>query len=530
MKRTLGIFLFASFLHGCGDRPSAWDAEASLPLQSQGLEGSVAVLDPSLGRVLMLTAPGDGRLASKALPVGKNPIAMKASEDGSALYVLSAGVEPRLREDDELPSLSIIEGDVNPRLRDRFTLTNPVKDLTLDPEGEWVVLHGSSGIVANPNELVLVRADVPHSAPIAKTIRSFGGRPQRISFTPTLTMPAGPSRRFLVVETDYDVSLVDLHEPERDEVTILLPKRADGVSATPVQVIAHDGEPDDPNDARIAIRLAGDPNVVIVELLPPASGEKKAFKASINIADVGGSPSSLAFVRTDGGLRLAALVPSQRHAALVELSTMVVDTVPLAAPYDGLSLVTEALTDAPDTGDVALLWGKQSSTIAFWSLGKASGTPYRSLDAYDIGAPIAAVHDVPGEAHAHRKLLEAPSSSRFYVLDLNARQSFPMLANTTGFRLHVALDGDRAWALREGSPELAKIDLASLHPTSLVLERPASTAWDVRRADGGRSLIALHGTRAAGEPASLAATVLGAEAPDMARSRFYPGLLLGGLE
>src|SRR5690606_26576596 len=99
-------------------------------------------------------------------------------------------------------------------------------------------------------------------------------------------VPNGPPRRLLVVQTDYDVSLVDLLEPERDEVTIVLPKRKDGTSAAPAQVVAHDGDPDDPNDARIAIRLANEADVVLVQLSPPLDGENKPFRATINIADV----------------------------------------------------------------------------------------------------------------------------------------------------------------------------------------------------------------------------------------------------
>lgn len=529
MKRTTGLLLLAGILHGCGDRPSTWDAEPTLPLQSVGLEGSVAVLDPSLDRVLMLTAHADRGLRAAPLRVGKNPAVMRGSADGSTLFVLSDGVQPRLRESDELPSLTAIDSGTTPRIRARWTLSDPVRDMTVDPLGEWVVLQGTHGVVSNPNELVLVRVDAA-SSPISKTIRSFGGRPQRLSFSPTLAMPNGEPRRFLVVETDHDVSLVDLLEPQRDEVTIVLPKRSDGKSASPVQVAAHDGDPDDPTDARLAIRLEGDSNVVVVAFSPPADGDDRPFKATINIADVGGTPSSLAFVRTDGGLRLAALVPSKRTAALVDLGTTVVENVGLSAPYDGIALVTDAVQDKPLASDVALLFSRQATGIAFWSLGQASGTPYRSLDAYDIGVAVSAVHDVPGKAHAHLKLLETASGSQFYVLDLDARQSFPMLTNASGFEVRVAPDGLRAWAVRTGTPELARVDLSDLHPASLVVERPVTAAWDVAASGGGRSLIALHATGADGGRASLGATVLDALSPDTATSRFYPGLLLGGLE
>jgi len=528
MKRAFTSLFITSFLLGCGERDAAWDAQASLPLTSLGLEGSVAVLDPSLDRVLLLTPESDLGVGVTALALGKAPSVMQRSADGKTLYVLSDGVQPRRSPDDELPSLTIIGGGTSPQVKARFTLTDPVREMAIDPLGEWVVLHGAHGVVANPNELILVRADDPSFTPLAKTLRSFGGRPLSISFTPLLAVPNGPPRRLLVVQTDYDVSLVDLLEPERDEVTIVLPKRSDGTSATPAQVVAHDGDPDDVTDARIAIRLAGDSDVVIVQLSPPLNGENKPFRATINIADVGGTPSTVDFVRTDGGLRLAALVPTKQMAALVDPGTTSVDEVSLSAAYTGMSLVTEDMKDTPAESDVALLWSQNGTKIAFWSLGRATGTPYRSLDAYDIGAAVTSVHDVPGQDHAHLKLLETASTSSFYVLDLNARQSFPLLGNESGFALSVAPDGARAWAFRQGTPELARVSLDDFHPTSLVVERPIASAWDVARADGGRSLIALHTSFADGH-AALGATVLDALSPDTARSRYVPGLLLGGI-
>jgi hypothetical protein len=131
------------------------------------------------------------------------------------------------------------------------------------------------------------------------------------------------------------------------------------------------------------------------------------------------------------------------------------------------------------------------------------------------------VLDVPGDTLGRRKLLQA-YDSRFFVLDLEHRQSFPMLS-TGSLNLSVADDGLRAWAFAPGSPKLAKIDLASLEPVPLQIERPISQVFDIATDDdAGRVLFALHdgGTRSA--------TLLNALDPDTAQSRFFAGLLLGG--
>jgi hypothetical protein len=107
-----------------------------------------------------------------------------------------------------------------------------------------------------------------------------------------------------------------------------------------------------------------------------------------------------------------------------------------------------------------------------------------------------------------------------------------MLTNASGFELSVAPDGERAWALRPGTAQFASIRLSDLHPTSVEVERDVLAVFDILRSDGaGRSAIALHATDAATDGhAGLGATVLDALDPDTAESRFFAGLMLGGLE
>jgi hypothetical protein len=527
MKRTLAAVLLLS---ACGGRPEAWDAKLELPLTREGLSGSVALVDPALDRVLMLTATSDGGLRSTPLPIGKGVVTVRSSPKKDRLFVLSRGVQPRRNPDDELPSLTVIDGGTKPSVLARYELTDPLQGLAIDPQGRWAVVHDAGGVVVNPNELIFVDLKEPGSTPRSKTIRSFGGRPERLTFTAELTVPNGAPRRFLIVETNQDVALIDLGDLDRDEVTIQLPKTPYGKDPQPLEVAYHDGDLDDPSDSRIAVRLANDPNVVLVQLGSPAPGDDKPFKIVINEADVVGIPSAIDFVQTDGGIRLAALVPLEKIATLIDPATGdVPEIVELDRAYSRMTRVTENVAIKPGENDIALLWSESSPGIAFWSLGKVSGTPYRSLDAYDIGITVSSVKSVPGEK-SHLKILESSSSSEFYVLDLDKRQSFPMLANATGFSLSVAPDGGRAWALRPASAQFASIRLSDLHPTSVEVERKVISVFDIARSDEGRSVIALHTSDSRSDShAGVGATVLDAFAPDTARSRYFGGLMLGGL-
>ena len=115
------------------------------------------------------------------------------------------------------------------------------------------------------------------------------------------------------------------------------------------------------------------------------------------------------------------------------------------------------------------------------------------------------------------------------MLDLRARQTFPMLTEEQGFLVDVAPDGERAWAFRRNGTEFASIDLSDLHPTSLSVGSAISAVYDIERADGSRAALTMHGTDAAARVGTSGVTLFDARHPDSADTRFFGGLLLEGL-
>ncbi len=82
---------------------------------------------------------------------------------------------------------------------------------------------GGYSSLVNPNELVLLdleESDEIEGTAVATTIRSFGGAPIELAFTDELEVPKGGARRFLIVRTDRDVTLLDLEHLDRPEVTV----------------------------------------------------------------------------------------------------------------------------------------------------------------------------------------------------------------------------------------------------------------------------------------------------------------------
>jgi hypothetical protein len=530
-------FFVASALAACGDRPGAFDAPIT-SVRAFGLENDVAVVDDAAHRVVLLAPSADQGLERSSVAVGKGVIRTETSADGKRLFVLSAGDLTRKKGSDEKPSLTVVEGGV----ARRYELEAPHSGLALDPLGRWAAVFAAplsaggisqSTFVENPNEIVIVDLAAPvESAVTPRTLRSFGGLPQRVSFTPQLLLPGGP-RRLMVVETDQDVALLDLDNvrtrPQRPEVTVRLTSGATAIPSRPGGVVVDDGDPARSDDARIGVRLANGSSVVALTLAPNAPDAKtddpaqvpNDFRTVVNLTDVGGIPGDIVFVHTDAGLRLAAMVPTRKTAVLVDPDTSITTNVDLPEPYARISLITRVVGGAAGN-DTALLYGTSGSRgVAFWSLGRATGQPYRSVEVVSLAASIDAILDVP-PPRTELKVLQANVANAFYVLNLAKRTASPLTTLSTP-SLVVSRDGLHLWAFERGRSSLSQVALADLHPIALPLDRPIDGVFDVARRDGGRSLVALDIRGAVG------ATVLDALSPDTAASRSYYGLLLEGL-
>jgi hypothetical protein len=516
------------FAIGCDARGGVWD-QAFSGATARGLDASVALVDPLAERALMLTVTKNLELEPTSLPIGRGFAAAETTPDLSRLVVLCRGDVPRVRPDDQRPSLSVLGGATAPRELAAYTLGDPLSGLAIDPEGRFAIAHPTEddvSFIQNPNELNIVDLSTPAGAnnPVPVTLRSFGGRPRAFTFTPTLGLPGGPGR-LLVVQTDRDVAVLDLGDLSKPDITIKL--TSTGQKLEPVQVAVSDGETDRDDDARLAIRVKGDSSVLVVDLLPVSEQDAKssphAFRALPNLVDVGGASTDVGFVRTDGGLRLAALVPSREALVLVDPATGIGADVALGAAFERMSLVTNVVGATDDGSDVALLWSTSSPNVAFVALGTTIGTPYKSVDRLELADPAASVLDVPAP-HEDKKLLEAPAGRSFVVLDLLSRTAYPLLASANGAHAFVSPDGLRAWMTAPGEAAIAFVDLENLHPRNIALTRGASGVFDIARVGGGRAAIAVHPIGGFG------ITVLDAENPALETARSYSGLLLGGIE
>lgn len=506
---------------------------AGTPVQAVGLTGSVALLDRGADRIAFISADtplvGEGAAPGADLNVTFFSTRLGATEPQASanldrLFLLSSGASTRLHETDERPALTVYSGGTTPEELAVIELDAAFDTITQDPVGRWVVLSSTSGIgVRNPNEFTLVdvgEESLSSEEPtlINKTIRSFGSTPKRFTFTPELDVPGGGPRRFLVVETDYDIALLDLENLDRPEVTIPVPQsETTGSASTLAGVVAHAGEPEVDFDGRLAVRFTDSKSVLIVGF---ANAADRPYEVTLNLVNLSGPATDADFVTTDGGLRLAALVPSTRQAVLVNLNSTVTTPVSLPGALSQMKVVTEDALDDGVKGDIALLWSQSANIgIAFWSLGETSDRAFRSVEGTNLNVAIRRVVDIPGAELGHRKLLET-ASNQFYVLDLETRTTFLMTSDAQSLDLKVSRNGKSAWASALFNNWFSRIDLETLHPETISVERGVTGVWDIETKDGQDALLAVH------HDFGGSVTAFDANAPDSVQTRHYAGLLL----
>ena len=143
----------------------------------------------------------------------------------------------------------------------------------------------------------------------------------------------------------------------------------------------------------------------------------------------------------------------------------------------------------------------------------------------DVSSAVGEVVAVPSPNESLKILVPGNLGSQggqFHVLDLSQRTASPLQTKASTLSLTVSADGQRAWFYEPGSYDVAVIDLVTLHPRNLVLDRPIWDVFDIARKGEGRAMVALH------QQGTIGATILDAFTPDEASAVGHVGLLQGG--
>ncbi len=567
----------ASIIAACGGGSDGPSTPSSGYYFSCALRGQVALVGLEADRAVLLTPRGGQVMDRSTVPVGKGAIIAKSSEDGRRLFVVSRG-----EEGVEAPSLTVVDVTIAQAISSRrYELPALHSGMVIDPEGRWVALHtvltvDYTGINVETetapvvtgvegearNEILVVDVDAPPSQAVTShVIASPEVVPKRISFSPTLHLP-GAAGRLLTVETEHDVSILDLaHVTASAPIVVAtldgeMPETATtgGRSApprAPVDLLYDDGDPTRDDDARLVVRLAGSSKVDVLTFAPPSPSSSEAtgmrgFDIVREEVVAGGIVELVELVGTADGPRLALLVPSASAIELVDLNARSeTSRVSLPHPYQSWAkLRREGMSDTLVLTN-AVWTVADNSAAGIWSPNPTQDAPYGHVETVQSLKEVGFVLHVPSP-HDDLVLFRAgfyEGDPAFFVYDLRTG-AVTRVEAVSPVDPMVSGDGRHLWFFATSyKPDwtfrwvVETVNLeglgASAEPAVLEIEGNGPGAlFDVERSGGGRVMLAVAGGTGLhwGErihSGDGVVTVFDGDTPDTSLPITYRDLLLG---
>jgi hypothetical protein len=303
--------------------------------------------------------------------------------------VLSRGARGDLGVAPEPGSLTAIPSAGAAR---RYALGSPFNALSQTDDGRYAMAYfrpqtASGRLLYNPNEVAVVDLDAPPSTtnPTPRTVRSFGGVPNSVVFSPGIEI-GGVSRRFAVVLSDAYVTLLDLDHPARPEVTVRLTLPEDPRAIRPEQVLF------DAAEATIYLRAAASNDVYVLKLnaVSATDAAQNDYRPTINQLAAGRSPADLALIGEAGMRRLLVVSPGSRDARVIDARANTVTTVPLDAAANRILLFTGASPGNPAARAQALLYAVDGVTqaVSFLELTDIDARRAQNVETLNLGRGV----------------------------------------------------------------------------------------------------------------------------------------------
>lgn len=459
---------------GCGVQPHpGWDE----PLEPQGpamMSEAMVFLDQSFEELIVVRSEirdEQSHLNVERVATGESPSRMQVSADGSELYVLN----------DKPRTLSIFEVGAESVEREDVVLESAYDVITVDPEGEFVLLSNSGQarddvVVQNLNEVGIV--DLRGGEPEARFM-SLPSRAQNLEFMPPFEL-GGESQRLAVALADSEVTLVDLTATEAYDQWRRIPltiSQADSLR-TPTQVVVDvNSGGDGPEKVSLFVLTQNDNDVTeIVVQQSIREDQHRKFDISVNQLAAGQSPGRISMLTLPEGRRLLALDRQQPRFTLVDVSSgeSATFSLPLSRPATELITFTaEVAGDPGRTEKKVLVYAQDSTLVAVISpetIALGSETPSTGQTVHAIrmaAAPSTIRMDETGESN-RAVALHAGGSDGFTVLNLQTNTEIPLRGNSLS---EVVFDSTWAYGIFGNSPHMVRVDMASGH--TRVFELPA---------------------------------------------------------
>lgn len=531
------IALFAVLLvpaFGCDDGTEFWRPRNQL-LPLVALDDQVAFVERSSHTAFLLD-PADPALVPRRVSVGQGAATASKRNGKNQLLVLAKGIRGSASESEVPAELDIVDGPT--ATATAYPLTGRFDAIAQSDDGRFLVLHHSPGAPAsdtglfNPNEMTLVDL-VPAGSPAApvltaKTIRSLGGVPSGVRFSPSFAFTLGPRTLAVVLSQNY-VTLLDLDHPDRGEVSVPLCPQSSGCTLTPTQVAF------DPDNFNIYVRVTGAKDIYQIHLTDTASTASASndFVASLSMLAVGAAAHDMALYGAGkGGTRLAVAAADAKQLVVIEPSTSRAVTVNTVIPV-GRIVLFKSSTQKQQALLLDPVYG--ATSVVFADLEQVESTGGLAMSDYALGAAAAEVHPLVDQGIVVLVASRMTGSAAITVVDL-ATRSFSAWGSegmSLGLPTFETRNPSRLW-YTDASSGLAYLNLVARptgprlttgetwldQPISAVV--PLASPSSVHTGNPTRFLVATHPD----EGAIGNLTVLDAESPSRAGARTAYGFLL----
>ena len=536
-RRFLVLSLLLAPLAGCdSSTPKFWQPSNDL-LPMVALGDRVAFVERN-SQTAFLLDPADPAFKPRQVPVGKAPVAAVKHNGSNQMLVLSHG-ETGSASVQAIPAqLQVIDANTASLASATYPLAGRYDSLAQSVEGRFVLLYHSSSTqnasdtgLFNPNELTIVDFAPPaHPAGptlTTKSIRSLGGVPTRIEFSPPYAFQAGARSLAVVLSQNY-VTIQDLNNADRTEISVPLCPQSTGCTYSPDQILF------DPANANIYVRAGNAKDIfqiALTDLGAAAPGGSNDFLASLSMLSVGANPASMALYGSGPSTRLAVLAPASKSLVIIDPKTS--HTLSIATSIQANIIVPFTVLDQSSIAkNQAMLVDtlNGSTSVLFADLEQVETTGGLSIKDAPLRAAVGDVRPLVDQGIAVLVLGKYGSISAFTVVEFGITSKFVDIAASGTFAnpYFEMRNPSRLWGVDSGTG-LGYLNLvahsseATLVHNLVWLDQTITSiqALDQASSDGHRYLVVGQS-----DPNGIGnLTFLDADHPDRATARTAYGFL-----
>lgn len=516
---------------GCIDRPAGFDQPLDI-LPPVSVAGSLVYIDRPAAQALVLdlqaASPTARRVAIGADPVVTEGRLSATDTPRDEVMVLSRGLRGERGVAPEPGSLTVVPVRAAAGAPRRYTLQSPFNALAQTADGRYGLAYfqpstAAGRLLFNPNEVALIDLDAApgESNPRPRTVRSFGGVPNAVEFSPRMNINGRP-RTLALVYSDAYVTLLDLDNPGRAEITVRLTLPEDTRAIRPTQAVF------DTESATVYLRAAASNDIYALRLEPstPADATANDFRPSINQLAAGQNPTDMALIGEADARRLLVVSPGSRDARVIDARANTTLNIPLEAPAHSILLFTGPSPRDTTARPRALLYSAANvSAVSFLELTDLEARRGQNVDTLQLGRPVTAAVPLTERGVV---LLSHPAGNgaagQLSLLDLGRRTAAPILAEVSLGGARFDDDRQTLWVAPRAGERLGFIDLQSFRPGEVRLDGPVTDVIPLRGDAMGRTRVAAVHAAPGGW-----VTLLDARAPRRETAASVRGFLLSDI-